>query len=292
MKKVLLTGAGGFIGRNLKEQLCNKYDLYAPSSKELNLTDTEKVAEYLESNRFDVIVHAANRNNTRKKDTTPYDSLDGNLRMFFNLERCSHLYDKMVYFGSGAEYDMRHYIPAMEETYFDTYIPQDSYGFSKYIMSKHSTADTNIYDMRVFGVYGKYEEWERRFVSNAICRALSGLPITLQKNIYFDYLWIDDLCDITDWFINNTPRHHHYNVCRGERIDLLSLAKLVRELLDIDCDILVSEEGWKPEYSGSNSRLLEEIGEYKFATFRDSISKLCDYYRANIEMIDPEKFIM
>lgn len=289
--RIFLTGANGFIGKNLVEKLYNDYSIEFPGRDKLNLTDTKMVQEYLADNRFDIIIHTANTNNTRNKSTTPYDSLDGNLRMFFNLERCKDYYGKMYYFGSGAEYDSEHYVPNMTEDYFGTYIPKDSYGFSKYIMSKSCTKDSNIYDLRLFGVYGKYEEWGRRFISNAICRALKGMDITIQKNVYFDYLWIDDLCDIMRWFIENEPRHRHYNVCRGCKIDLYSLACMVRKILDIDCNIVVGEPGWKPEYTGDNTRLLEELGNFRFTGFEESISELCEFYKEHIDQIDESQLI-
>ena len=291
MKKILITGSTGFIGRNLKRKLNSVYDIVSPCHSEFDLLDSDNVQDFLRDNSFDVIIHTANTNNTRNKSVTPYDSLDGNLRMFYNLERCKDYYGKMYYFGSGAEYDMQHYIPVMKEEYFDTHVPKDPYGFSKYVMSKSCRADGNIYDLRLFGVYGKYEELERRFISNAICRALKGKDITIQKNVYFDYLWIDDLCDIMRWFIENEPKYHHYNVCRGSKIDLFSLAYLVREILDLNCDIVVSEPGWKPEYTGDNSRLLEELGDCPFTGFKESISTLCEYYKDCIDLIDESKLI-
>lgn len=288
--RVFVTGRNGFIGRNLTENLL-MYDLTALGRKELDLMDTQAVETYLQQNYFDVIIHTANVNTTRNTDVPAYTSLDGNLRMFFNLARCSECYGKMYYFGSGAEYDMRHYIPDMKETYFDTYVPADPYGFSKYIMSKSCRESGNIYDLRLFGVYGKYEEWGRRFISNAICRALKGKDITLQKNVYFDYLWVEDLCDIMQWFIENEPQFKCYNVCRGTRIDLLTLAHMVRETLDIDCGIIVGEQGWKPEYTGNNERLLKEIGNFQFTDYEASIEKLCQFYKDNLDMIDESKLL-
>lgn len=291
MKKILITGSTGFIGRNIKDQLNSEYEIIAPCHRKFDLLDSDNVQDFLRNNSFDVVIHTANTNNTRNRTVTSYDSLDGNLRMFFNLERCKDYYGKMYYFGSGAEYDMQHYIPDMKEEYFDTYVPKDPYGFSKYVMSKNCKADGNIYDLRLFGVYGKYEEWERRFISNAICRALKGKDITIQKNVYFDYLWVDDLCDIMRWFIENKPKHHHYNVCRGSKIDLYSLAYMIRQILDIDCDIVVSEPGWKPDYTGDNTRLLAELGNYRFTGFEESISKLCEFYKEHIDEIDESKLI-
>lgn len=285
MKKILLTGSSGFIGRNMAERWEGRYELSCPSSGELNLLDQAAVQKYLEKGHFDGIVHCANRNEARKA-IAPYDALDGNLRMFFNLERCRHLYGKMIYFGSGAEYDRRNYIPGMREEYFGSYIPADAYGFSKYIMSKACGKAGSIYDLRLFGVFGKYEEWERRFISNAICRALKGMDITIEKNVYFDYLWVDDLCGIVEWFIDNSPGHRHYNVCRGEKIDLYSLACLVREALGVSCDIVIKEPGWKPEYSGNNERLLREMGGFRFKEMKDAVMELCEYYKNHLDLID------
>ncbi len=288
--KILITGSTGFIGKNLKERLKN-HDIISLCHQELDLLDANSVEKFFKQAYFDVIIHASNINNTRNKLVTPYDSLDGNLRMFFNLEHYKDCYGKMYYFGSGAEYDMQHYVPMMKEDYFGTHIPTDPYGFSKYIMSKSCTKDSNIYDLRLFGVYGKYEEWERRFISNAICRALKGMDITIQKNVFFDYLWIDNLCDIMQWFIENKPKHHHYNVCRGSKIDLYSLACMVREILDIDCNIVVGEPGWKPEYTGDNARLLEELGNFRFTGFEESIFELCEFYKEHIDKIDESQLI-
>lgn len=290
MKKILLTGSGGFIGRNMAERWKDRYELSCPSSRELDLLDQAAVQEYLEKRHFDVIVHCANRNETRQT-IAPYDALDGNLRMFFNLERCRGLYGKMYYFGSGAEYDRRHYIPDMREEYFGSYIPADAYGFSKYIMSKACGQDGNIYDLRLFGVFGKYEEWERRFISNAICRALKGLDITIEQNVYFDYLWVDDLCGIMEWFIENLPEHRHYNVCRGDKTDLYSLGCLVRDVLEVNCDIIIKQPGWKPEYSGDNARLLREMGSFPFKDIRDAVMELCGYYKEHVDLIDEYQLI-
>lgn len=289
--KILITGASGFIGKNLVSKLKEKYYVEYPGHNVLNLLNAAEVESYLKKNEFDIVIHAANVNNVKNTAITPYDLLDGNLRMFFNLERCKNYYGKMYYFGSGAEYDMQHYIPNMQEDYFDTYIPKDAYGFSKYIMSKACKNSNNIFDLRLFGVYGKYEEWERRFISNAVCRVLKGKDITIQQNVYFDYLWVDDLCDIMLWFIENKPLYKHYNVCRGSKIDLYSLACMVRESLNADCEIIVREPGWKPEYSGNNERLLTEIGDYQFTGFKESITELCEYYKANIGMIDESKLV-
>lgn len=276
--KVLLLGATGFIGKNLKEAWIGRYDLYAPSHGELDILDTDAVERLLKEEHFDIVLHTANTNHLTHPKLGPH-ILEHNLCMFYNLERCRNLYGKLYYFGSGAEYGMHHYIPQMKEIYFGTYVPQDPYGFSKYIMSKQATG--NIYDLRLFGVFGKYEEWQRRFISNMIYQNLNGQMMQMNQNTYFDYLYINDLISILEWFLSHEPRHHHYNVCSGQRFELLSLARMVMEETEIPTEIIVKQEGLRPEYTGNNSRLREELGEIFLTPMRTAIQELIGYYREN-----------
>lgn len=275
--KILLTGSTGFIGRNLKETWAGRYNLYTPGHQELDLLDTCKVERYLKAEQFDVVIHAANTNNFRRQ-ADRYAVLDRNLRMFLNLERCRDLYGKLYYFGSGAEYDMRHYIPLMPENYFGTHVPQDPYGLSKYTMAR--LADGNIYDLRLFGVFGRYEEWERRFISNMIYQNLSGTAMRMNQNMYFDYLYIKDLVAIMEWFLFHDPKHHHYNICTGERVELYRLAQMVIEATKNPAEIVIAQEGWKPEYTGDNQRQREEMGEsLRLTPMPVAIREMVAYYQ-------------
>lgn len=287
-RKILITGASGFIGKNLTEQLSKEYLIFAPTTYELNLLNQFEVEKYLNDYKIDVIIHCANYRGKMQEPYSEQRVLETGLHMYANLERCSHLYDKMFYFGSGAEYDSRHYQPFMKEDYFGRHIPQDGYGFYKYLISKQCMQKDNVYDLRLFGVYGKYEDWTRRFISNNICRALKGKPMTLSQNAYFDYIYIDDLVEIMKWFIENEPQHKHYNVCRGNHIDLLSLGNLIREVMQIERPISIAEEGYKLEYSGNNERLLKEIGDYSFKPYKETIEEMVVYYKSILQDIDSE----
>ena len=285
-KKILITGAGGFIGKNLEEKLSTEYEIFAPKSDELDLCDEDEVKNFLIKHNIDIVIHAANYRKDRTAAYFEQRVLECGLRMYANLEKYNYLYDKMFYFGSGAEYDSRFYQPFMREDYFGKHIPKDGYGFYKYLLSKQCTQKDNIYDLRLFGVYGKYEDWTRRFISNNICRALKGKTITLSKNVYFDYIHIDDLTNIVKWFIEHEPIYRHYNVCRGTHIDLLTLAEIIIEVIGTETPILIGEDGYKLEYSGNNERILEEIGEYSFRPFRETIEELVTYYKEKIFEID------
>ena len=279
--KILLTGASGFIGRNLKEAWRGKYDLFAPSRRELNLLDADAVENYLRCSSFDIVIHAANTNDVTRPEDAPH-ALEYNLRMFCNLSRCSKYFGKMYYFGSGAEYDSAHYQDYMPEAYFGRHIPRDVYGFSKYIMSELILRYDNIYDFRLFGVFGQYEEWRRRFISNMIYQAMTGSVMRMDRHMYFDYLYIDDLIRILEWFLIHEPEYRHYNICSGQPVDLYDLALFIREEVNADAEIILSGADWKSPYTGDNSRLRLEMGELLSLTpIRDAIRALIAHYREN-----------
>jgi GDP-L-fucose synthase len=280
--KILITGGSGFIGKNLTEQIHSEYSIVSPTSKDLNLLDEEGVLSYLKKNRFDVIIHAAtwNATKTSHKDTSLV--LENNLRMFFNLARASSYYKKMIYYGSGAEFDRNHWIPKMKEDYFDSFIPTDQYGFSKYLMNKYAEKAGNIYNLRLFGVFGKYEDWQIRFISQTCCRTIYNLPITINQNVNFDYTYIDDVVKITNWFIHHEPKSKTYNVCTGNTYTLTDLAKRVFSVSGNHQEIRIVNEGMGREYSGDNTKLISEMKGFNFRTMNDCIAELYKWYQNNV----------
>jgi UDP-glucose 4-epimerase len=289
--KILLTGSTGFIGKNILQKLRNKYRISAPACAELDLLEEDAVAAYFKKNHFDLVIHTATWDATRNSKKELREVLPNNLRMFFNLARNQDRYAKMIYYGSGAEFDRSHWVPKMEEGYFDTYVPSDDYGFSKYLMNKYVQCCENIYNLRLFGVFGKYEDWEIRFISNACCKAVYGLPITIKQDLFFDYLYIDDLVTITEWFVRHSPREKVFNLCTGRAYSLLALAKKVLAASGKDLEIKVSRKGLGKEYSGDNSRLIKKIGNYQFRDLDQSIQELYAWYRQRKKTIDKRKLL-
>jgi UDP-glucose 4-epimerase len=290
--RILITGGSGFIGRNLAEQLAGQHDVSAPSSVELDLLNEQPVREYLKAHGFDVIVHTATTRSNRRLAAQP-DLLDRNCRMFFNLVRNQKRFGKMIHFGSGAEYDRTQLPPRVSEDYFDSRVPKDAYGFSKYICAKYVERSEQIINLRLFGVFGPYEDYTVRFISNACCRALKGLPIVLRQDVVFDYLYIKDLVKITHWFLENDARDKAYNVCSGRPVSLTELARMIAQVSaevsgsKSSPDVSVLNEGRGPEYSADNSHMLAEMGGYQFWDLQNSIRDLYAWYQRH-EGIDVE----
>jgi nucleoside-diphosphate-sugar epimerase len=290
---IFITGSNGFIGSHLKEYLQNNYTNYTifiPSSKELDLANEIAVDDYILSNKIDIIIHLANRGGGRDtvgmKNVTEY-----NLRIFFNIAKHEKNVKKIISFGSGAEYAKhKPIIDAKEDDYLDMQ-PLDEYGFYKFITSRYIEKSDNIIQLRIFGAYGEYENYRFKFISNAIVKNLLHLPIVINKNVYFDYIYIDDLVKMIDWFIHNVPKKKIYNVTTGQKIDLISLANLVNETSDFKSDIRVLNDGFNNEYTSSNQRLMKEIGGFQFMSHQEAIKKMRKYFSENLEDLDRESII-
>ena len=60
--KMLLTGGGGMVGRNIQDHACAAaWDILAPRSAELDLTDANAVAAFINAHKPDLVIHAAGR---------------------------------------------------------------------------------------------------------------------------------------------------------------------------------------------------------------------------------------
>lgn len=287
---ILLTGGSGFIGKNLFEYLSHKHEVFAPTHQELELLDEDSVRTFFEKHDIDVVIHAAVRPGHRNaKD--PTNQFYNNMRMFFNIVRNADMFQKMIFISSGSLYDMRYYEPKMKEQNYDNHIPIDELGLSKYISAKYIEKVENIVELRVFGIYGKYEDYAIRFISNTICKTLFDLPITIKQNRRFDYLYIDDLMPIIDYFLENKGKYKSYNVTPDETIELKILAERIRNISEKNLPIYIAQDGMGMEYSGDNSRLHKEIPEIKFTSIDDGMYQLYQWYKKNIHLIN-KKYLL
>lgn len=287
--KILLTGGSGFVGRNVKEYLGNRgYDVYAPTSRELDCIDEHKVAECLKSEHYDIVLHFAVYGDAINKSKDGTKSLEYNLRIFNNFYVHSDLYGKMIYTGSGAEYDKRFPIVSVtEEDIAQHTAPIDQYGLMKYTVNQMIEHSENIYNLRLFGIFGKYEYWKTKYISNLCCKSLKGLPLSLRRNCYFDYLWIDDFCRMLEAFMKlDKPKYHVYNAVRGEKVDLYTLAEIVNEVADVEQPIFICQEGYANEYTANNDRILRELPDITFTDMKDSVKELYSWYKQHENEID------
>lgn len=261
--KILLTGGSGFIGKNILPILRKKYKVDAPTRKELDIKDQNAVEDYLKKGCYDVVIHSANTN-PAKNPIYDNDSkmTEDTIRCYLNLSRCSSLYGKMFYIGSGAEYGKTKPICLAKESDIGRVIPEDPYGIAKYVINELANKSHNIYNFRVFGCYGPYDH-ESKFITHVIRSILNKQDITIRQNCIFDYLHVYDLGKILNEAIEKNLYFHDYNVASGMPVSLGDIAAKVCKQMNVNNKIVYLKTGWNLEYTANIDRLKNEFQAVK-----------------------------
>ena len=277
---ILLTGSGGFIGKNLKEYLKDKYTLLCPRSLELDLTDENAVKKYFLHNKIDFIIHCGSVGGARGIDDRD-STIDDNLSMVNNLIKYKNSGVRVILFGSGAMYDKSRNLHKVKESEIGQYIPHDLYGQSKMRIAQSIKKYSDILCLNIFACYG-YGEKANRFPSYAINQVLNGEDVVINQNAVFDYLFVEDMQKIVEHFIKYEPENKIINISPTKSISLLEIAEIINNFSDKKVNIFVKNKVLCNEYTGDNSLLLSEIPDFQFTTMESGLKKLYLYMQDNL----------
>jgi UDP-glucose 4-epimerase len=289
MATILITGGSGFIGRKLTERLGADHVVSAPGRAELDLLDPDAVRAYLRGGVFDVVVHAATWDATVTSQRSPELVLENNLRMFHHLTRDRDVFGRLINLGSGAEYDRGRDLDRVTETAFGEAVPSDQYGFSKYLARMFCEATPRFVNLSLFGVFGPGEDWRLRYLSNACCHALAGLPIEVGRDAAFDYLPVGDVAEAVAWVAGHEVEARSYNVCSGRPRSLSSLAELVRDVSGGDVSVEVLSTGGR-SYVGDPTRFMALSG-WTPSRLETAVAELYSWYEVHAVDIDREALL-
>ena len=139
----------------------------------------------------------------------------------------------------------------------------------------------NIYNLRLFGIFGKYEPWHIKFLSNLCCKAVFGLPLTVRRDCHFDFLYIEDLPEIVAWFIEHTPKWHDYNVVHGQEYRLMELAEMVRQISGKELPVIPLSNERNLDYSADVTRLRAEMDGLHITPMKQALEELYHYYEVH-----------
>jgi len=282
-KNILLTGGSGFIGKNIFEFFCKDYKIFKPSHTEIDLSDKDQLRKFIQKNGIRVVIHTA---------VEPgLSSFDSTLKMYLSIYESLDLLDKFINFGSGAEYGKNRDLIKISEDNLGVSIPEDQYGLSKLICSKLSFNNEKIVTLLPFGVFGKYENYCCKFISNAITKSLFGFPIKIKQNVVFDYLYIDDLMLIIDFLLKNFSVYGDLNATPDTSISLLEIVDIINHLSDKRVKVVLENDGYNYQYTGSNLKIKNKFPGLNFVPYEESIRRLINFYRLNLEKLDKHAIV-
>lgn len=148
-QRILLTGGGGMVGRNLLEHpAISQYEILTPDSKELDLRHYNAVQSYLEKHAPDMVIHAAGKvGGIQANMREPVGFLLENLDMGRNIVWASRQagIKHLINLGSSCMYPRNHNEPLREELVLTGELEPTNEG---YALAKIITARLCDYIMR------------------------------------------------------------------------------------------------------------------------------------------------
>lgn len=236
-KKILVTGAAGFIGFHLSQRLLqaehevvgldNLNSYYDPKLKEarlailkndprfsfhkIDLTDRPGVQQLFEQHRFPAVVHLAAQAGVRYSIQNPQAYVDANLEGFVNiLEGCRHNDCKHLLFASSSSvYGANTKLPFSVHDNVDH--PISLYAASKKANELMAHSYSHLYrlpttGLRFFTVYGP---WGRPDMAMFLfAKAIeNGEPIKLfnHGDMRRDFTYVDDVTEAIKRLIDHVP---------------------------------------------------------------------------------------
>lgn len=191
MKKALIIGANGQLGTDINSSLlANNYVTLTPNHAELDITNFEKVKDYILQNKPNVIVNTAAYHNVDKCEEFPLLATFINTNApAFLAKLCKEINCKFIHFSTDYVFDGTKGSPYLET---DIPNPLNVYGKSKFEGENEVLkADDNAAVIRVSALYGVNP-----------CRAKNGLNfIQLMLKLASER---DELTVVGDEFVSPT----------------------------------------------------------------------------------------
>lgn len=222
--KIFLTGGSGFLGYNLINFFKNKYDIFYPTHKELDLTDKHQLDLLFSIDKFDWIINCAAKGGRRTKPETSEDFYN-NIASLDNLLNYINNETKLITFSSGAE----------------VYKQNTFYGLSKKICTNIIREKNNIKNLRIYNLFGPYG-MKDSFIYSTIEKCLKNEDIIIWEDQKFDIYSIDNLISIIDILIKeNTNFYQEIDCVHNEKYKLSDLAKIIKNFCGSKSKIIVEK---------------------------------------------------
>ena len=250
--KILITGAGGFIGSYLVQHL-TEHSVDAVTRKELDLCDPFAVKSWLTNNHYDAIIHCASRgrNDPRSTDSS---ILTDNVLAWANLATNRSHYGMLINLATGAEFDLETNIDRAKEEDIWKFCPSTSYGLSKNMIARSAQYLPNFYNLRIFGCFDPSED-DRRPLKRLSKQLTNNEPFIVTGDKFFDMISVIDLTTVIRAVLDGKIADKDLNIVYNQKCKLSEILKLYAQIHNLDEKLIFVESTDSNNYTGDGSKL-------------------------------------
>lgn len=307
MAKTLLTGGTGFVGANLARCLLHEgHDVslivransdawrimdIRPECKVhiCDLSDAEETNRVVAQARPEWVFHLA-AHGAYSWQTNLDAMLQSNLHGTVNILNASIRYgcESFINAGSSSEYGLKASAPS--ET--DLIEPNSYYAITKAsgthicnYTAQHT--DANVRTLRLYSVYGPYEN-PGRFIPTLVRCALSGeLPPLVNPNIARDFVYVGDVCKafLLAAVSGSKGTSRVYNVGSGRQTTIREAVNIAREIFGIPVEPVwgsMRDRHWDAEtWVADITRIKHELGWAPKVMLKDGLREMMQWTQSN-----------
>lgn len=293
MKKILVTGGTGMVGKHLKEILPEAIYI---GSKDCDLTDIQHTRWLISSHEPDVVVHLAARVGGIKDNINyPLEYFNDNVLMNTNLIKVCQEYNikKVISVLSTCIYpDIVEKYPMTENDIFlgPPTKSNFSYAYAKRALAVQTEACNTQYKMNYnylipCNLYSEYDNYEDLDKMHFITSLLYKIQNTKNNEIELfgdgtplrQFMYAGDLAKIIKLVIENDIIEN-FNIATNENLTIDEMAKITLKELGLPYKINYIESNLNGQYrkdvSSDKFKLL--FPEFEFTLFKDGVKKVYD----------------
>jgi dolichol-phosphate mannosyltransferase len=305
VKRVLITGGSGFVGANLTRRVLRdghethlalragyqpwRLDAIAHDFQrhELDLRDKEAVTRSIREIRPDWVFHLAAYG--AYSSQTGIELMIGTnlLGTVALLDACAQVgVEAFVQTGSSSEYGYKDHSACEDEVIH----PNSHYAITKaaathYCQFTATQQVVNAVTVRLYSIYGPYEE-PTRLIPTLIIYGLRGdLPPLVSPGIARDFVYVDEVVEAIIRVATADRGGAIYNVCSGVQSSLATVIETARRLMKVDTEpawASMPQRSWDTGvWVGSPELMAHEVGWRAQFDLEAGLQTLIDWFRTN-----------